>query len=151
MSAQKPRHPELCPERLLFDVRNGTWLVETIRASGHVRRANRPNTRLLLTKCHARKRTCKKGAIHTGQNGPQQVYCEGPLQVELDLQRKIPCAVFRRALRKWCERNFGGIPRFWHFQSQLPRGTRSDTQSTKASALLSGLNLGNAICVHKLE
>jgi hypothetical protein len=24
--------------------------VETIRASGHVRRANRPNTRLLLTK-----------------------------------------------------------------------------------------------------
>ena len=40
---------------------------KTIRASGHVRRANRPNTRLLLTKYHARKRTCKKGAIHTGQ------------------------------------------------------------------------------------
>ncbi|MCO4826456.1 MAG: hypothetical protein KC451_16545, partial [Amylibacter sp.] len=31
LSALKPRHPVLCPERLLFDVRNGTWLVETIR------------------------------------------------------------------------------------------------------------------------
>jgi len=63
----KPRSPELCPERLLFDVRNGTWLVETIRASGHVRRTNRPNTRLLPTKRRSQNRTCKKGAIHTGQ------------------------------------------------------------------------------------
>lgn len=90
MSALKPRHPELCPERLLFDVRNGTWLVETIRASGHVRRANRPNTRLLLTKRPAQNRTCKKGAIHTGRSellrvqrckcrnrsyAPHQIFC----------------------------------------------------------------------------
>lgn len=39
----------LCPERLLFDVRNQTWLVETISISGHLRRANRPNTRLAMT------------------------------------------------------------------------------------------------------
>jgi len=50
LSALKPSQPVLCPERLLFDMRNGTWLVETIRASGQVRRVNRPNTRLLLTK-----------------------------------------------------------------------------------------------------
>jgi hypothetical protein len=31
LSALKPRLPVLCPERLLFDMRNGTWLVETIR------------------------------------------------------------------------------------------------------------------------
>jgi hypothetical protein len=42
LSALKPRYPVLCPERLLFDLRNGTWLVETIRASGHVCRVNRP-------------------------------------------------------------------------------------------------------------
>ncbi|NKB54665.1 MAG: carbohydrate kinase, partial [Rhizobiaceae bacterium] len=41
-------------------------LVETIRASGHVCRVNRPNTRLLLTMLQSQNRTCKKGAIHTG-------------------------------------------------------------------------------------
>ncbi|PHS05725.1 MAG: hypothetical protein COA78_15045 [Blastopirellula sp.] len=67
LSALKPRRPVLCPERLLFDERNGTWLVETIRASGQVCRVNRPDTRLLLTMYQSQKRTCKKGAIHTGQ------------------------------------------------------------------------------------
>ena len=31
LSALEPRRPVLCPERLLFDMRNGTWFVETIR------------------------------------------------------------------------------------------------------------------------
>ncbi|WP_039019295.1 hypothetical protein [Halocynthiibacter namhaensis] len=34
---------------LLSEKRFGTWFAETIRASGRVRRANRPDTRLLLT------------------------------------------------------------------------------------------------------
>ncbi len=34
---------------LLSENRFGTWFAETIRASGRVRRANRPDTRLLLT------------------------------------------------------------------------------------------------------
>ena len=49
MSALEPRHPVLCPERVLFDMQVGAWLVETIRAGGHVRRANRPDTRPHLT------------------------------------------------------------------------------------------------------
>jgi hypothetical protein len=40
----------LSPERLLFDMQNGNWFVETIRASGLMRRANRPDTRPHLTK-----------------------------------------------------------------------------------------------------
>ena len=68
LSALKPRLPVLCPERLLFDMRNGTWLVETIRASGQVHRVNRPDTRLHLTMYQSQKRACKKGAIHTGQS-----------------------------------------------------------------------------------
>ena len=61
LSALKPRLPVFCPERLLFDMRNGTWLVETIRASGHVCRVNRPNTRLLLTKYnYFKKRLAKR-------------------------------------------------------------------------------------------
>ena len=45
----------------------GTWSAETIKASGHVSRANRPNTRLLLTSCEIRsKMSCNAGAIHTG-------------------------------------------------------------------------------------
>jgi hypothetical protein len=39
---QHPGHP-------LSEKRFGTWFAETIRASGRVRRANRPDTRLLLT------------------------------------------------------------------------------------------------------
>ena len=34
---------------LLSEKRFGTWFAETIRASGRVRRVNRPDTRLLLT------------------------------------------------------------------------------------------------------
>jgi hypothetical protein len=49
LSALKPRHTVLCPEHMLFDMQNGTWFVETIRASGQVRRANRPDTRPHLT------------------------------------------------------------------------------------------------------
>lgn len=45
----EPRHPVLCPERVLFELQVGTWFVETIRASGHVRRADRPDTRPHLT------------------------------------------------------------------------------------------------------
>ena len=49
LSALEPRHTVLCPEHMLFDMQNGTWFVETIRASGQVRRANRPDTRPHLT------------------------------------------------------------------------------------------------------
>ena len=67
LSALQPRYTVLCPERLLFDMRNGTWFVETIRASGHVLRANRPNTRPHLTSQQSiQNKACKKGAIHTG-------------------------------------------------------------------------------------
>ena len=45
----KLRYTVLCPEHLLFDVLNGTWFVGTIKASGHVNRANRPDTRPHLT------------------------------------------------------------------------------------------------------
>ena len=68
LSAPKPRHSVLCPERLLFAMRYGAWLVETIRASGHENRANRPDTRLHLTHQTQPIRTCKAGAIHTGQS-----------------------------------------------------------------------------------
>lgn len=45
----------------------GTWLAETIRASGRVRRANRPDTRLLLTSAKSiSEKSCYAGAIHTG-------------------------------------------------------------------------------------
>ena len=60
LSALKPRQPVFCPERLLFDLWNGTWLVETIRASGRVRRVNRPNTRLFLTKYTNHKKDLQK-------------------------------------------------------------------------------------------
>jgi hypothetical protein len=36
LSALEPRHV-LCAEPMLFDMQNGTWFVETIRASGKVR------------------------------------------------------------------------------------------------------------------
>jgi hypothetical protein len=49
LSALEPRYTVLCLEHLLFDVQNGTWFVKTIRASGQVRRANRPDTRPHLT------------------------------------------------------------------------------------------------------
>lgn len=68
LSALKPRCSVFCPERLLFVVRNGAWFVETIRASGQMCRANRPDTRLHLTMYQSPKRACKAGAIHTGQS-----------------------------------------------------------------------------------
>lgn len=44
---------------------NGTWFAEPISASGQ-NRANRPNTRLLLTNAQIRsKMSCYAGAIHT--------------------------------------------------------------------------------------
>jgi hypothetical protein len=49
LSALEPRHPVIYPERMLFEMQNGTWFVETIRASGQMRRVNRPDTRLHLT------------------------------------------------------------------------------------------------------
>jgi len=49
LSALEPRYTVLCPERSLFDMQNGTWFVETIRASGLMSRANRPDTRPHLT------------------------------------------------------------------------------------------------------
>ena len=42
-----------------------------------MRRANRPNTRLLLTKRPAQNRTCKKGAIHTGPSGRLRGFLNG--------------------------------------------------------------------------
>ena len=41
--------PSNVRDTLLSEKRFGTWFAETIRASGRVRRANRPDTRLLLT------------------------------------------------------------------------------------------------------
>ncbi|SNR89879.1 hypothetical protein SAMN06265370_1611, partial [Puniceibacterium sediminis] len=41
--------PSNVQDTLLFDKPFGTWSAETIRASGYERRANRPDTRLLLT------------------------------------------------------------------------------------------------------
>src|SRR6056297_4369332 len=51
----------------LSENRFGTWFAETIRASGRVCRANRPDTRLLLTSAKlGSKMSCYAGAIHTG-------------------------------------------------------------------------------------
>ena len=50
----------VCPQRMVFDMRNGTWLVETIGASGHVCRVNRPDTRLHLTKYNYFKKVLAK-------------------------------------------------------------------------------------------
>ena len=51
----------------LSDKPYGTWSAETIRASGHEYRTNRPDTRLLLTSAKiVSKMSCYAGAIHTG-------------------------------------------------------------------------------------
>src|SRR6056297_2221626 len=53
----------------LSENRFGTWFAETIRASGRVCRANRPDTRLLLTSAKlGSKMSCYAGAIHTGHS-----------------------------------------------------------------------------------
>ena len=47
------------------DKQNGTLSVHTIKASGHVHRSNRPNTRLHPTTRQASNSPCNAGAIHT--------------------------------------------------------------------------------------
>ncbi len=49
-------------------LQNGTLSAEPIRASGQTQRANRPDTRPLLTKHPSRKKSCFAGAIHTEQS-----------------------------------------------------------------------------------
>ena len=58
----------------------GTWFAETIRASGRVRRANRPDTRLLLTSAKTiSEKSCYAGAIHTGHSSvPQREALSSP-------------------------------------------------------------------------
>ena len=49
------------------DKQNGTLSVHTIKASGHVHRSNRPNTRLHPTTTPNHQiNPCNAGAIHTG-------------------------------------------------------------------------------------
>jgi len=79
LSALKPRLPRKSPERLLFVMRNGTWLVETIRCpAGDACIAEREGQRSKVPRQQAghktasdkiqllQKKACKKGAIHTG-------------------------------------------------------------------------------------
>lgn len=55
------------------DKQIGTLSVHTIRASGHVHRTNRPNTRLHPTTTpHHQINSCNAGAIHTGHSGRQR-------------------------------------------------------------------------------
>ena len=52
------------------DKQNGTSSVHTIKASGHVHRSNRPNTRLHPTTTPNHQiNPCNAGAIHTGHFG----------------------------------------------------------------------------------
>ena len=52
------------------DKQNGTLSVHTIKASGHVHRSNRPNTRLHPTTTPDHQiNPCNAGAIHTGHSG----------------------------------------------------------------------------------
>src|SRR5665213_3250372 len=54
------------------DKQNGTLSVHTIRASGHVHRSNRPNTRLHPTTTPEHQISpCNAGAIHTGHSNRQ--------------------------------------------------------------------------------
>src|SRR5580704_8073557 len=51
------------------DKQNGTLSVHTIKASGHVHRTNRPNTRLHPTTAPEHQiNPCNAGAIHTGHS-----------------------------------------------------------------------------------
>src|SRR5579863_1553213 len=51
------------------DKQNGTLSVHTIKASGHVHRSNRPNTRLHPTTTPNHQLSpCNAGAIHTGHS-----------------------------------------------------------------------------------
>jgi len=51
------------------DKQNGTLSVHTIKASGHVHRSNRPNTRLHPTTTPNHQiNPCNAGAIHTGHS-----------------------------------------------------------------------------------
>src|SRR5471032_144091 len=52
------------------DKQNGTLSAHTIKASGHVHRTNRPNTRLHPTTTPNHQISpCNAGAIHTGHSG----------------------------------------------------------------------------------
>ena len=67
-----PVRPEMRTTRQMSrasqpDKQNGTLSVHTIKASGHVHRSNRPNTRLHPTTTpHHQINPCNAGAIHTG-------------------------------------------------------------------------------------
>ena len=63
--------PRRMSRALLPEKQKGTWFAEPIRASGR-NRANRPDTRLLLTSVRIiSNMSCYAGAIHTGHS-PQQ-------------------------------------------------------------------------------
>ena len=105
LSALKSRHPVVCPERSLFDVQNGTWFVKTIRASGHMRRANRPDTRPHLTKDQSHQKylakqepstqdkpdSCRCSTIHGGGGGAASTQ-------NVAVRRNFPKAVIRDRL-----------------------------------------------------
>ena len=62
-------NPPNVRDTLLSAIPYGTWLAETIRASGRVCRAKRPDTRLLLTSAKSiSEMSCYAGAIHTGHS-----------------------------------------------------------------------------------
>ncbi len=61
---------DICPL-----ARMGTWVAETIRASGQVHRANRPNTRPLLTKCRSPQKCLALQEPSTQDNAPIRCAC----------------------------------------------------------------------------
>ena len=69
-SDREPGHPADCPRHHSLQSRVGTWLADTIRASGHVPdRTNRPDRRLLPTKTPKPQISpCNAGAIHRRQS-----------------------------------------------------------------------------------
>jgi hypothetical protein len=76
---------------LLSADRFGTWFAETIRASGRVRRANRPDTRPLLTSAKsASNMSCFAAAIHTGRSCIAQ-----KSEVESPYYRLPPCSILQ--------------------------------------------------------
>lgn len=60
------------------------------RASGHTRRVNRLNTKLLLTAHQSQNRIRKKGAIHTGQSNQSRIYLQGqPCEIKRSFIRML--------------------------------------------------------------
>jgi hypothetical protein len=77
------------------DKQNGALSVHTIRASGHVHRNNRPNTRLHPTTTPKHQiNPCNAGAIHTGHS-------------ELRLPAIVPLGVPKAGLKRYI---FGELP-----------------------------------------